>query len=687
MKKALLIVLSVIIACLAATTLTACYIGNGGNSEHTHNYVWVDNGNGTHKQHCAVDGCNEPDINVGSHTFGADGKCVCGAEKPAEHKHAYTEEVIESKYLKTAATCKAKAVYYYSCKCGEKGTETFEYGNPLGHSFTKYVSDNNATCFQNETKTANCNRCGEKDTVTVEGTKVSHKYENNVCIYCGHIKASEGLDYTLRTNNSCNYYEVSGIGSCFDTKISIPETYNNLPIKSIGRRAFAGCTEITSITIPNSVTSIYYAAFSDCSGLICVTMGNGVTFIGDSAFEGCSSLTNVTIGNGVTNIRKNAFSGCGSLTGINIPASVINIEDGVFNDCKSLKGVYITDVAAWCNISFSINGTSNPLYYAHNLYLNDELVTDLVIPEGVTSIGTMAFMYCTSLTSVTIPDGVKSIGFAAFRYCNKLVSVIIGKDVTEISWWAFGDCGALESINIPNGVTSLERNVFCGCRSLTSINIPNSVETIGSEAFEYCYSLTSVIIPDSVTSINSFAFNACFSLVSVTIPHSVKSIGDYAFNSCLKLVEVINNSDLDIEKGSLENGGAGKYALNVKKGGTTDIVNKDGYLFYTYDNVNYLMGYDGSNTDLTLPSDYNGQGYEIYNYAFVYNRTIKSVTIPKGVNRIGDGSVMYCSSLTEITYNGTKAEWKSISNETFGYFGAGKFTVHCTDGDLTKEEA
>ena len=139
MKKALLIVLSVIIACLAATTLTACYIGNGGNSEHTHNYVWVDNGDGTHKQHCNVNGCKKPDVNVGNHAFGANGKCVCGAEKPAEHKHSYTEEVIESKYLKTAATCKAKAVYYYSCKCGEKGTETFEYGNKLPHTLDKQV--------------------------------------------------------------------------------------------------------------------------------------------------------------------------------------------------------------------------------------------------------------------------------------------------------------------------------------------------------------------------------------------------------------------------------------------------------------------------------------------------------------------------------------------------------------------
>ncbi len=532
---------------------------------------------------------------------------------------------------------------------------------PSGEHTHSYVETVIApTCTKKGYTLHKCS-CGDeyKDNET---EKIPHNYVDGVCTVCGDeiLEEATGLEYFLR-DEVCI---ISGIGTETREKFIIPSSYEGYPVGRIGDKAFLNCSTLKKIVIPDSVTEI-----------------------GNSAFEGCDSLTNVTIGNGVTNIRKGAFSGCGSLTGINIPASVIDIEESVFNDCESLQGVYITDVAAWCNISFSINGTSNPLYYAHNLYLNDELVTDLVIPEGVTSIGTMAFEGCVSLTSVTIPEGVNSIGFSAFRYCRKLVSVIIGKDVTEISWWAFGNCGALESINIPNGVTSLERNVFCGCSSLKSIIIPNGVETIGSEAFEDCYSLTSVIIPDSVTSINSFAFNGCFSLLSVTIPKSVTSIGDYAFNSCLKLVEVINNSDLDIEKGSLENGGAGKYALNVKKGGTTDIVNKDGYLFYTYDNVNYLMGYVGSNTDLTLPSDYNGQGYEIYDYALIYNSTIKSVTIPKGVDRIGDGSVMYCSSLTEITYEGTKEEWKSISNETFGYYGAGKFTVHCADGDLTKEEA
>ena len=155
MKKVLPIVLSAIIACIAAATLTACYIGNSGNLRHTHNYVWVDNGNGTHKQHCAVDGCNEPDVNVGNHTYGADGKCVCGAEKPTEHKHAYTKKVVESRYLKTAATCETKAVYYYSCECGEKGTETFEFGEKSSHTFDKQVVSelyikSSATCAKKQ---------------------------------------------------------------------------------------------------------------------------------------------------------------------------------------------------------------------------------------------------------------------------------------------------------------------------------------------------------------------------------------------------------------------------------------------------------------------------------------------------------------------------------------------------------
>lgn len=115
--------------------------------------------------------------------------------------------------------------------------------------------------------------------------------------------------------------------------------------------------------------------------------------------------------------------------------------------------------------------------------------------------------------------------------------------------------------------------------------------------------------------LNKGAFRGCSGLTSITIGNSVTSIGNEAFRGCYKLVEVINKSGLNITKGSSNNGYIASCALNVKKDGTSDIVNKEGYLFYTYDNVNYLVAYVGLNTDLTLPDDYNGQNYKLNNYA------------------------------------------------------------------------
>ena len=162
------------------------------------------------------------------------------------------------------------------------------------------------------------------------------------------------------------------------------------------------------------------------------------------------------------------------------------------------------------------------------------------------------------------------------------------------------------------------------------------VTAIGDEAFYNCSGLTSVIIPDSVKDIGAGAFFGCSGLTSVTIGNSVTSIGTSAFSGCNKLVEVINNSSLNIVKGNRGFGDVGEYALNVKKGGTSEVVNKNGYLFYTYDNTNHLLGYMGNDTQLTLPSYYNGQGYEIYKHAFDSCTGLTSVTIPDSATSIGD---------------------------------------------------
>ena len=190
---------------------------------------------------------------------------------------------------------------------------------------------------------------------------------------------------------------------------------------------------LKSATIPNSVKTISDYAFDGCSGLTSVTIGNSVTSIGYSAFSGCSGLTSVTIPNSVTEIGNWTFANCSGLTSVTIPNSVTSIGDYAFHGCSGLTKVEISDLAAWCKISFG-DFSANPLYYAKHLYLNGSEIKDLVIPNSVTSIGDYAFYGCSGLTSVTIPNSVTSIGEDAFEYCSELKN-LTGIKLTYNSWY------------------------------------------------------------------------------------------------------------------------------------------------------------------------------------------------------------------------------------------------------------
>ena len=199
----------------------------------------------------------------------------------------------------------------------------------------------------------------------------------------------------------------------------------NANLEELPYRAFYYDTLLTSVKLPSTLKTIGEYAFSRCERLTSVTIGNSVTTIGRSAFSQCYHLTSITMGNSVTTIEFAAFGNCSSLTSITIPDSVTTIGGCAFDSCSSLTSVYITDIAKWCAIEFPhymTNGCT-PLIYAHNLYLNGKLVTDLVIPDGVTSIGESAFAYCTCLTSVTIPSSVTEIGAGTFYKCSNLTSV------------------------------------------------------------------------------------------------------------------------------------------------------------------------------------------------------------------------------------------------------------------------
>ena len=511
-------------------------------------------------------------------------------------------------------------------------------------------------------------------------------------------------------------------------------------VTSIGYSAFHDCTGLTSITIPDSVTSIGNHAFSGCTGLTSITIPfvgatkngtsnthfgyifgasrysdndnyvpaslrevviTGGTSIGDYAFSGCTGLTSVTIGNSVTSIGSYAFEDCAGLTSVTIPDSVTNIGNLAFLGCTALRAVnFLGDAAGWCEIVFAGGYLTNPLFYAHNLYFNGVLVTDLVIPDSVTRIGYYAFGDCSSLKSVTIGSGVTSVGNGAFSYCKNLTSIVV--DEANPVYHDAGNCL----------IETESKTLVLGCK--TSV-IPDdgSVMLIGEYAFWGCAGLLSITIPDSVTSIGYGAFLYCMDLTSVTIGSGVTSIEDEAFGGCNKLVEVCNKSALGITAGSRGNGYVAYYAKNVytEEGGSWFTDTADGFRFFYDGTDGYLMGYYSEETAITLPGGFTAYDgtevaeYAIYDYAFYDCDSLMSAIIPDSVTSIGDYAFYGCSgltsvtipdsvtsigmdafrgcgSLTSVTFEGTIAEWNAIEKDSYWNNNCPFTEVVCSDGTV-----
>ncbi|GHT67054.1 hypothetical protein FACS189452_04060 [Bacteroidia bacterium] len=340
-------------------------------------------------------------------------------------------------------------------------------------------------------------------------------------------------------------------------------------VTTIGYNAFSYYSGLTSVTLSNTVTTIN-DAFSYCSGLASITIPNSVKSISNFTFQNCSELTSVTIGNGVTTIGSYAFNGCSKLTDINVDNANTRYssENGVlFNNAKDTLVTYPVGKQGAYTLP---NGVTT---IGSNAFLSCSGLTSVTLPASVTTISSDAFNSCTGLTSVILPDAVTSIGDNAFRNCSGLTDINVGgantryssvngvlfnsaKDtlimypagkqgaytlpdgVTTISNYAFLNCKGLTSVTLPASVTTIGNYAFGSCNELTSVTIPNSVTTIGGSAFAGCSGLTSVTIPNSVTSIGNSAFYGCSGLTSITIPASVTTIGNNAFQNCIGLTSI-----------------------------------------------------------------------------------------------------------------------------------------------------
>ena len=553
--------------------------------------------------------------------------------------------------IRKEATCIESGERTIDCQtCLKTIIESIE---AKGHSFSDWAVTKESSCGCGQ-KVRTCEICELTEKIVIEPDLTKqHEFDaNNICIVCNEHKGTEGLIFEIKSD----YAMVTGYNGT-ENDVYIPSTYAGAIVKEIAAGAFLG-KPIKTIIIPDSVTNIGRVAFKNCSGLTSVTIGNSMTSISEFAFENCNSLTSV---------------------------------------------YYTGDIAGWCGILFDGRGYANPMGYASNLYIENKIVIDLVIPNSVTSIGFDTFINCIGLTSVTIPDSVTSIGGNAFYGCSGLTSVTIGSSVTSIGNTAFQYCYKLvevhnkSSLNITAGrydygyVGYYAKEIYTEpyVSKLSTTDDGYILYTDGAEIslIGYTGNETDLTLPSNITNINQYAFFYCSGLTSIIIPESVTSIGEYAFYDCNKLVEIYNKSSLNIIAGSYNYGNVGYYAKEIY---TESYVSKlsmtnDGYILYTDGDEISLIGYTGNETDLTLPSNItNINQYAFYfcsgltsvtignfvtsigEYAFAYCSGLTSIIIPDSMTSIDKGAFIYCSGLTSVTFENSSGWYVSNSSATIG---------------------
>ena len=503
-----------------------------------------------------------------------------------------------------------------------------------------------------------------------------------IILFLMMTKGLSANDFSVENDDGITIYYT--ITSSTDKTVAV--TYRGSSSSSYSYKGNVSIPETVSYGgITYSVTSIGNLAFHNCSGLTSIEIPNSVTSIGELVFTGCTNLTEVKVN--CPNIGT-WFEGMASIKKVRIGRSVQSIAKEAFQGCTGLKKVIVDDIASWCNISFG-GYSSNPLYYAHHLYSDENTeIKKLVIPNSVTSIGQYTFFDCSGLAEIEIPNSVNNIGDYAFSGCSGLTDIEISNSVTSIGNDAFRGCNGLtdlvlnckkiggwfsgissiKTVKIGSSVTSITNSAFSNCTGLekviaediaswcnisfdsynsnplcyahhlysdenieiTNLVIPKTVASIGKYTFYNCSSLTSVKIPNSVTSIGNSAFSGCSGLTSLVIPNSVTSIGESAFSDCVGLTDIeIPNSVTSIEHNTF-----------FKCLGLTSIKIPNSIVTIGYSAFSGCTGL----TSIEIPQSVTSIG----SHAFYYCSSLTNVILGKSVSYIGEYAFYGCENIEEV---------------------------------------
>ena len=530
---------------------------------------------------------------------------------------------------------------------------------------------------------AACCDCKERRQGMRAMTKTCFRFAVAILAYCGAV-AQLRADTEIVDGIEWNF-TISGWGAILGDgsvpavptsttgAITIPTSLGDCPVTSIGDYAFYSCSNLTSVTIHESVDYIGNNAFYGCSCLTNVTIPDGVTQIGNSTFYGCCSLTNLKIPDGVTRIGNNAFYGCNGLTSIVIPDSVTRIEYDAFSLCSGVKNVTISQY-----INNSTLSSIFPSAY--------QTITNVVVSGSVTGIANSTFAGCSDLVSVVLPESVTQIGDSAFDGCGKMVNATLPRGVTCIGSYAFRGCRSLTSLEIPKSVVDIGPGAFGMCGKLSvhvsadnenymtsdgmllskdgkilfygengAGDIPDSVEVIADYALAGRSDLVRVVIHGGVTNIGEYAFAYCDGLTAVEIPNSVKAVGVGAFAYCNNLksamvpqcICAVASTDSGIVySGSAYNGAVitGTCGISIAFGcESMSIYSGNSY----YGSIIMYPCYPALTNIVVAPGT-----TLIADSAFADCKYLQSVTIPSSVTRIGDGAFKDCTSLSGLSFEG-----------------------------------